>query len=83
MESPMLLRHLAREVSTAVELALVRLAPNPLVEELAAVAGLLGALQELPLDTEALRIWATRAIERATQGLERWRAWEEQHRVTA
>ena len=83
MEGTMHLRHLAREVSTAVELALVRLAPNPLIEELAAVAGLLGALQELPLDTEALGVWATEAAERATKGLERWRAWEEQHRLTA
>ena len=83
MESTMRLRHLTREVSTAVELALMRLAPNPLIEELAAIAGLLGALQELPPDTEALRVWATATVERATQGLERWRAWEEQHRVIA
>ena len=83
MQSTMQLRHLAREISSAVELALVRMAPNPLIEELAAVAGLLGALQELPLDTEALRVWASQAIARAAQSMERWRAWEERHRVTA
>jgi hypothetical protein len=83
MRSTMQLRHLAREVSSAMELALVRMAPNPLIEELAAVAGLLGALQELPLDTESLRVWASQAVARATLSMERWRAWEERHRVTA
>jgi hypothetical protein len=83
MQSTMQLRHLARETSSALELALVRMAPNALIEELAAVAGLLGALQELPLDTESLRVWATQVAGRATQSLERWNAWEERHRVTA
>ncbi len=79
----MRLRHLAREVSTALELALVRMAPNPLIEQLASVAGLVTALQELPLDTEALRIWATQATERAERSLADWNAWQEQRRVTA
>ena len=77
------LRHLAREVSTALELALVRLAPNALIEQLASVAGLLSALQELPLDTDSLRVWATEASERGERSLAEWKAWEERRRVTA
>jgi hypothetical protein len=79
----MSLRHLARETSTALELALVRMAPNALIEKLASAAGLLAALQELPLDTEALKIWATQTCERAERDLAEWNAWEEARRVTA
>ena len=79
----MQLRHLAREVSTALELALVRMAPSPLIENLASVAGLLTALEALPLDTESLRVWAEEANERAERVLAEWKPWEEQHRVTA
>ena len=79
----MSLRHLAREVSTALELSLVRMAPNPLIEQLASAAGLLTALEELPLDTEALRVWAGQACARAERALGEWRSWEEKHRVTA
>jgi hypothetical protein len=77
------LRHLAREASTTLELALVRMAPNALIEKLASVTGLLTALQELPLDTDALRIWATQTCERAKRDLAEWSAWEEARRVTA
>jgi hypothetical protein len=79
----MQLRHLGRETSTALELALVRMAPNPLIESLSSVAGLLTALEALPLDTESLRVWAEQANERAERALAEWRRWEEQHRVTA
>jgi hypothetical protein len=77
------LRHLAREASTALELALVRMAPNALIEKLASVAGLLTALQELPLDTDALKVWATQTGERAERDLAEWNAWEEARRVKA
>lgn len=77
------LRHLAREVSTALELSLVRMAPNPLIEQLSSAAGLLTALEELPLDTEALRVWADEAVTRAARGLDEWKSWQEKHRVTA
>lgn len=79
----MRLRHLAREATTALELSLVRMAPNPLIEQLASVTGLLTALQELPLDTESLRIWGDHALERAERALAEWSSWEEQRRVTA
>jgi hypothetical protein len=79
----MRLRHLAREVSTALELALVRMAPNPLIEQLASTAGLLTALEELPLDTESLKVWANQAVERSVRALAEWSSWEERHRVTA
>ena len=74
--SVMELRHLHREVATALELALVALAPPPIIESLACAAGLLTALCELPLDSEALRVWASQAVGRAQQGLERWESWE-------
>ena len=79
----MRLRHLTREVSTALELSLVRMAPNPLIEQLASAAGLIAALQELPLDTEALMVWANQAVERAERAIAEWSSWEERHRVTA
>jgi hypothetical protein len=82
-QTAMRLRHLARDVSTALELALVRMAPNPLIEQLASAAGLITALQELPLDTESLKIWADQSVERAERALAEWNSWEERHRVTA
>jgi hypothetical protein len=44
------LRDLSREVSQALELALVALAPPPMIESTASAAALLDALKELPLD---------------------------------
>ena len=77
------LRHVQRQVATALELALVAFAPRPLVESLATAAGLLGALRELPLDTEPLRVWAAEAIERAEAGLRAWSAWESERKASA
>jgi len=77
------LRHLAREVSSALERSLVRMASAALIEQLASATGLLTALVELPLDTEALRVWAGQAIARAERALAEWKMWEEKHRVTA
>ncbi len=77
------LRHLVREVSTALELSLVRMAPKSLIEQLASATGLLIALEGLPLDTDALRVWAGQAVARAERALSEWKVWEDQHRVTA
>jgi hypothetical protein len=79
----MKLRHLQREVATALELALVALAPGPVVEALASSAGLLGALVELPLDSEPMRVWATETVARAEKSLRSWHAWEAERKATA
>jgi hypothetical protein len=79
----MTLRHQAREVATALELALAGLAPNSIIEPLASAAGLLTALQELPLESETLVVWAREAIERAEQSLAAWQDWESERKVMA
>ena len=48
------LSHLRRETRTALELAVVALAPFELLDGLAAAAGLLEALEELPRDSPAV-----------------------------
>jgi hypothetical protein len=81
--SAMQLRHVHRDVSNALELALVALAPNSMIEALASTAGLLGALQELPLDSDSLRVWASEALVRAERSLSEWRVWERRRTATA
>src|SRR4051812_43552023 len=44
------LRHVRREIRTALELAIVTLAPTKTVDRLATIAGLLEAVAELPAD---------------------------------
>ena len=81
--SKMTLRHLKREVGTALELAIVAPAPSQIIEELATTTGLLSALEELPLDTELLRIKASESVVRAERGLADWHAWLEKRKATA
>ena len=64
--SPMQLRHVGREVKTAVELAIVALCPQELLERLAATAGLLEAVAGLPVD----RLRSRQSSWRATATLE-------------
>ena len=45
------LSHLRREARTALELAIVELAPNDLIDRLGLVTGLLEALAELPANS--------------------------------
>ena len=68
-------RHLRREVRTALELAVVALAPTKLVDELAAAAGLLEALEELPADSLPVRDLADAIAGRAAAALDEWDAW--------
>ncbi len=79
----MRLRHLQRDTATALELALVALAPSAIIDGLANAAGLLSALAELPLDNDALALWATDAAERADKSLAAWQRWEAERRATA
>lgn len=68
-------RHLRREVRTALELAIVALAPTKLVEQLAIAAGLLEAIEELPRDAAPVRELADSLAGRATQALDGWQEW--------
>lgn len=71
--------HLRREVRTALELAIVALAPEDLVERLAAAAGLLETIAELPLEAPPIAALAPRAIKRAREALDAWRRWQREH----
>ena len=67
--------HLRRETRTALELAVVALAPTSLVDQLAAAAGLLEAFDELPADAPPVRELARSIIARADDALDAWDAW--------
>jgi len=79
LATPMELRHLAREVKTGLELAIVALAPSNIVEGLASAAGLLDAVVELPLDSPALAALVPGLDARARTALKTWAAWREEH----
>lgn len=81
METTMDLRHLRREVRTALELAVVALAPTPLIERLAVVAGLLEALTELPVDSAPVMALAPDIRQRGTRALEDWQRWQGERQV--
>ncbi len=81
MESQMDLNHLRREVRTALELSVVALAPSDLIDRLAAVAGLLEALIELPQDTAPVIALVPRLIGRARSSLSDWHKWQELHQA--
>lgn len=68
-------RHLRRQVRTAVELAVAALAPTTLVDQLAAVAGILEALEELPDDAAPVIAMKTSIVARAEAVLDAWAAW--------
>jgi hypothetical protein len=78
-QATMDLRHLRRQARTALELAVVALAPSQIVDRLATAAGLLEALAELPQDSPPVVATVPRAITRAKSGLDEWGAWHEQH----
>jgi hypothetical protein len=78
-ESQMDLSHLRRESRTALELALVAMAPSELVDRLAAVAGLLEALVELPTDSAPVIAVVPRVTTRARSTLEDWQKWHHEH----
>ena len=67
--------HLRREVRTALELAIVALAPPAILEPLATAAGLLEAIEELAADTGPVAEFAESAEKRAMAALDRWSAW--------
>jgi hypothetical protein len=70
------IRHLLRTVKTALELAIVAPAPADLVNRLARVSGLLGAVTGLPLDDAPVRALTTGLIADAVSAVDEWQRWE-------
>jgi hypothetical protein len=75
--------HLRRDARTALELAIVQLAPTELIEALALVAGLLEALAELPTDSPPTIALGPPTVERARVALDKWRNWSTAHKPLA
>ncbi|HEY6039729.1 MAG TPA: hypothetical protein VIV58_35855 [Kofleriaceae bacterium] len=69
------LSHLRREARTALELAIVELAPNDLIDRLALATGLLEALAELPANSEQAIALGPPTADRARVALKLWRDW--------
>ncbi len=69
------LSHLRREARTALELAIVELAPTDLIERLGLVTGLLEALAELPADSPPAIALGPPTADRARVALQLWRDW--------
>jgi hypothetical protein len=70
------LSHLRRETRTALELAVVALAPREIIDELAAIAGLLEALVELPPNSPPVVALVPTVAARGGPALEKWRRWQ-------
>jgi hypothetical protein len=75
------LSHLRRDARTALELAVVALAPSTLVDELAATAGLLEALVELPSNSPPVVALVPKLLKRTREALEAWQDWQAKHLV--
>jgi hypothetical protein len=73
------IRHLGREVKTALELAIAALAPSEIVDRLATAAGLLDALAEFPEDTAPALAFVPETVERARRSLAAWQIWQKKH----
>jgi hypothetical protein len=69
------LSHLRRETRTALELAVVALAPSELIEPLATAAGLLEAIAELPTDSAPVIALIPGLVSRANSALHDWNTW--------
>ena len=73
------LMHLRREVKTALELAIVTLAPLEVIDRLGLAAGLLEAMSELPLDSAPAVALGPKLVSRAKSALAAWGRWEKDH----
>jgi len=71
--------HSRREVRTALELAVVTLAPTELVDRLAAAAGLLEADGELPTDSAPVIALVPSVEIRTKRALDDWQKWQAEH----
>lgn len=77
------LRHLRREAQTALELAVVALAPSDLIDRLASVAGLFEALVELPADSPPVIALVPKLTKRSRAALAAWDEWRAAHLAKA
>ena len=75
------LSHLRREARTALELAVVALAPSAVVDELATAAGLLEALVELPSNSAPVVALVPKVLKRSREALDAWQEWQAKHLV--
>ena len=73
------LSHLRREARTALELALIALAPVELTDRLASAAGLLEALTEVPEVGVSGHVLLRTTVDRARGALGAWHDWEQSH----
>jgi hypothetical protein len=73
------LTHQRRDARTALELAVVTLAPWPVIERLATAAGLLEALSELPRDSPPALALMAKVAALAKDALDQWSKWEKEH----
>jgi hypothetical protein len=78
-ETPLDLSHLRRESRTALELAVVAMAPTQMLDRLAAIAGLFEALVELPANSPPVLALAPQLVKRARAALDGWHRWEAEH----
>ncbi len=69
------LSHLRRDSRTALELAIIELAPTELLEPLAVVTGLMEALEELPPDSDSAIALGLSTAARARDALKAWNDW--------
>lgn len=77
------LNHLRREARTALELAIVELAPTELTDRLAVISGLLEALVELPGDSAPALALGPATVDRAYVALAMWKEWWSQRKKLA
>jgi hypothetical protein len=75
-EAALSLSHLRRETRTALELAVVALAPSEILDRLATAAGLLEALIELPANSPPALALIPGLVERTRDSLAAWQRWQ-------
>jgi hypothetical protein len=82
-ETPLDLSHLRREARTALELAVAAMAPSEMTDRLAAVAGLLEAIVELPPNSPPVLAMVPQLVKRARAALDEWKRWQDVHLAKA
>lgn len=78
-ETQLDLSHLRREARTALELAVAASAPEAFLDRLAASAGLLEAISELPTDSAPVVALVPKLLKRTRAVLDEWQRWQAVH----
>jgi hypothetical protein len=73
------LSHLRREARTALELAVAAMASSEMIDRLAAAAGLLEAIGELPPNSPPVLALVPQLVKRSRAALDEWQRWQEVH----